>query len=57
VTVLDGAVTALGVPNEQTRAVAGALGELRASLERHEPPPAPPATARRMARCHRPPPT
>ena len=37
-TVLDSAVAALGVPSDETRPVANALGELRASLLRHEPP-------------------
>jgi high-affinity iron transporter len=36
--VLDGAVAALGPLTEDTRPVAGALGELRAHLQRHEPP-------------------
>jgi len=37
-TVLDGAVSALGVSTDETRTIARALGELRAGLLRHEPP-------------------
>jgi high-affinity iron transporter len=37
-TVLDGAVAALGPLTDETRPVASALEELRASLLRHEPP-------------------
>jgi mono/diheme cytochrome c family protein len=37
-TVLDGAVGALGTLTDGTRPVASALGELRASLLRHDPP-------------------
>jgi hypothetical protein len=38
VTVLDSAIAALGAPNDETRPVASALGELRAGLLRHDPP-------------------